>query len=284
MALPQRPTQHESPRQNTWFGDLIGRNGVPVVVREQLVAVPNWPAALDGLRIAHVSDLHIARWDATYEAAQQALQHTAFDLLAVTGDFCVWPRCLEPAASLTRRFFSPIRAPLGQFAILGNHDIGPFVDAVAGSGLDFVGHGSRVLVRNGQPLNLVGLDGGPDRRRLYVDQAMRTRQPDAPTIVLCHYPSAARHLGPYGVALALAGHTHGGQWRWPVLGCLWANDAIPRQCALGLVRWRGVQMHVTAGLGAAGPIRRRINCPPEIAILELRRAGPAQSLRETGQD
>jgi predicted MPP superfamily phosphohydrolase len=73
------------------------------------------------------------------------------------------------------------------------------------------------------------------------------------------------------VEVVLAGHTHGGQVRWPGIGCVWAHDSIGRRYAWGLHRVRGCLLHVTAGVGVTGPIRARVNCPPEIAVLVLRR-------------
>jgi predicted MPP superfamily phosphohydrolase len=102
-------------------------------------------------------------------------------------------------------------------------------------------------------------------------QEVLSRSPvAAPAVVLAHYPSTVFAAPPARVGLLLAGHTHGGQIRLPLLGCIWAHDRIPGRLARGLHKVGGTQMHVTAGLGVSGPIPLRILCPPELTVLTLR--------------
>jgi predicted MPP superfamily phosphohydrolase len=75
----------------------------------------------------------------------------------------------------------------------------------------------------------------------------------------------------------LSGHTHGGQIRFPWLGCVWANDRIPLRLARGLHRVADTWLHTTPGIGTSAPIRMRINCPPEVSILTFRTAADRAS-------
>src|SRR3990172_1032786 len=96
--------------------------GEPVVVRELNVSLAGLPNGLEGLRIAHVSDLHFRRWDRVTHAAQRLLLTLDYDLLAVTGDLGRFRRNWRKAADLTRRFFEPLAQRSTAYAVLGNHD------------------------------------------------------------------------------------------------------------------------------------------------------------------
>jgi predicted MPP superfamily phosphohydrolase len=98
-----------------------------------------------------------------------------------------------------------------------------------------------------------------------LDSALRERKPDETTVLLSHHPHVFQQIGGRGVALQLSGHTHGGQ-----LGLgegSWVEPLYP------LVRGRyrspdgASQLFVSSGLGHWLPFR--VNCPPEVVIIEL---------------
>lgn len=259
-----------------WLRRLGCRITRDTLLRRQVVVVPDLPPELAGLRIAHLSDFHFRRWDGPTDQARELLRRVGFDLLAVTGDFCLSSSNRRRSAALARRFFSSLRAPLGQFAVLGNHDTEDLPELLAGTPLEFLRNRCRVVQWRGVPLNIVGLDCAQYRRLERPEVAMAGRQAGAFTLVLCHYPSAVRLLAKWQVGLVLAGHTHGGQVRLPVVGCVWSHDSISVRHAFGLHTMGGSLVHVTAGIGTTGPVLVRVNCPPEVAIIELRRADEAQ--------
>jgi len=90
-----------------------------------------------------------------------------------------------------------------------------------------------------------------------------------PLVLLAHYPSTVYRLDRRRVTLQLSGHTHGGQWRFPYVGCVWSNDRIRPRYARGLHAINGTFLHVSAGIGTSPPVRMRINCPPEVTVLTL---------------
>jgi hypothetical protein len=100
--------------------------------------------------------------------------------------------------------------------------------------------------------------------------ALADLPPSGPTILMAHYPSTVYELRSGNVDLMLSGHTHGGQWRVPLCGCLWANDHIHPRYARGLHRINGTLLNVSAGIGTSGVFAWRINCPSEITLLTLR--------------
>jgi predicted MPP superfamily phosphohydrolase len=96
-----------------------------------------------------------------------------------------------------------------------------------------------------------------------------------------HSPDSAPEIAACGYPFVVAGHTHGGQVRLPLVGALVTNSHLPRRLVSGLIRMGGSFVHVSPGLGTSKYAPFRFLCPPEATLLELRRApggdGPATS-------
>ncbi len=225
-------------------------------------------AELEGLRIAHVSDLHLRRWSRGAQRLQNALQATGYDLLIVTGDFGHVPSAHERTAELVRRLLAPLRPALGVYGVLGNHDAPELAEHALP--LTLLRDEVRLVSVQGGEFYLGGVEQTEVGRRP-LDAALSPIPLDAPLILMAHYPSTIREAPPGADLLMLAGHTHGGQIRIPGVGCLWPNDGVPRAMAQGLHRVQGNWLHVSAGTGVSGPLPVRLHCPPEITILTLRR-------------
>jgi uncharacterized protein len=165
---------------------------------------------------------------------------------------------------------SRIKAPLGRFAILGNHDYvygeRAVADALRDSGIAVLDH-DRCAVRFQE--RSIQLAGVPDAHiaRTEAYSLLDALSPDRPTIVLAHDPVWFAHL-PAGPHLMLAGHTHGGQIRLPGIGIVKKATKAPRRWCHGLVKERGQYLYVTSGIGTSGvPVRWGV--PPEFAVLDL---------------
>jgi predicted MPP superfamily phosphohydrolase len=193
-----------------------------------------------------------------------------YDLLAVTGDFGNdpgdWPQCLE----LARRFFAPIYPRYGAFAVLGNHDH-PRLAEQPDLNLTFLRDEWTTIGGNGLEMTLAGVEQS-QKRPGDVSRALAGAPSNDPAVLLAHYPSTVFELAPGRVSLMLAGHTHGGQIRLPLIGCVWAQDSIPTRLARGMHEVGGTRLHVSPGIGVSAPIRRRFLCPPEITLLTLKPA------------
>ncbi len=225
---------------------------------------------LAGVRIAHVSDFHFRRWNRVLEAAQNLLLTLKYDFLVATGDFCAAPRRWPLAVSLLRRFFEPIAARAPAYAVLGNHDDSRL--AAAGDMPVIFLRNQAVFIECARAVvELIGVDQGISRVEDFAAAFRDTRTRDL-TILLAHYPSTVYRLPTDRVDLQLSGHTHGGQIRFPWVGCIWAHDGIPPRMARGLHSVAGTLMHVNPGIGLSPPIPIRINCPPEVTLLVLRSA------------
>ncbi len=232
------------------------------------VSLAGRAAALDGLRIAHISDLHFRRWNRVTQALQDHLVALDYDLLAITGDFSSFRRRWRRGAVLTEKLLAPVASKGPIFAVLGNHD-DPRIADVAGLPLTFLCNQHRVVSFRSHSFIIAGVDqssGSAER----LDLALPESGSNLPTILLAHYPSTIFRLPSDGVDLVLSGHTHGGQIRFPGIGCLWSNDAIPRRMSRGLHVVDEIPIHVSAGIGVSLPLYIRIHCPPEIGLLTLR--------------
>jgi len=258
------------------WGYLVGQRRV----RVDRVDLPlrNLPVPLEGVRIAHISDLHIGQQlrAPRLRGLIERVNELEADLIVITGDiFDFDPSFIEEGC----RELSRLRARHGVFAVLGNHDVYTGTEAVA-SALDRLTsirllRGEYVQVRiDGAPLYLLGFDdpgqslSERDSESQTLVRLVQEVPKDGPSILLVHRPSFFRQAAALGLPVSLAGHTHGGQISLP-------PPAHHHNVARLITRWtRGLfedgdsLLYVNRGLGVAGP-PIRINCPREIALLRL---------------
>lgn len=244
-----------------------GRGRSTVVIRRVVVPIAGLPSDLEGKSIAHVSDFHFRRWGRVLAYARDLLETLPYDLLVATGDYSAWPRAWRHARGMVRDFFEPLADRGPCLAVLGNHDDPRLLDG-ADLPLTFLRNESRRVELGAGSIVVAGLDQNHNKNEC-LSTTMESVDGEAVTILLAHYPSTVYRLGSHRVDLLLAGHTHGGQIRLPLLGCLWTHDRLPTRMARGLHRVDRTWLHVSAGLGVSPPILMRINCPPEISILTL---------------
>ena len=240
-----------------------------MLVREVTVELSNLPAELHGLRIAHISDIHFRRWNRVVQSAHQLVMSLDYDLLVITGDIGTSLHRWSHTVDFIQRFFEPLADRCPIYAVLGNHDH-PKLARAANLPIRFLVNDWVQLKLSGGTIDLAGVN-----QSRYGLEDLTAALPDSSrsnlTILLAHYPSTIFRLPPHRVQLQLSGHTHGGQIRFPWLGCIWPHDRIPRQMARGLHHVGDTLLHVTAGIGVAPPFFIRVNCPPEIALMRLMR-------------
>jgi uncharacterized protein len=237
------------------------------------VDVPGLAPELEGLRIAHLSDLHLGSLGRGKTACRTAAGWVAGrrpDLVCVTGDL-VSRRRGEP---LLRELLDRVGRP---YVVLGNHDIAVTRDPFsAAAELDDLAEAilledaaAEVELR-GCRIQLVGVD--PRAFRAKRSRAARLTDPRANLrILLCHYPRVARTLPPGAFHLVLAGHLHAGQIVLPYPGGR-LTLAHPRAREIaGLYRFGDTVLHVSAGLGTS-LLPFRFFARPEITELVLRPA------------
>jgi uncharacterized protein len=253
-------------------------NRLPVVTRRTLV-FPDLPLPLHGLRIAHISDVH-AGIHMSQERMQELVAQTnalGADLILQTGDMIDISQAFIPDYV---RAFRDLHAPLGVVTVIGNHDRYTGQDAVIrgvrDAGQVFVQNGVHMVERGGASVALVGIDDprnwrADDPQDEDIDQALRLTPPasEAFRILLAHRPGAFDGAAPRAIPLTLAGHIHGGQFYLPVIG--WSPGRLITKYVMGHFTQGPSQLYVSRGIGVVG-IPLRVFAPPEIALLELRRA------------
>jgi uncharacterized protein len=236
--------------------------------------------AYDGLKVVHLTDIHHSLYTPLedVERAVKMTNHLQPDLIALTGDYVTFsPTYIWPVAQVLGR----LRARLGVFAVLGNHDFQVDADEMT-SALE--AHRIHVL-RNSH----FALDSGHDRLWLVgvddlwwsaddLEAGMCHVPPYDPKILLCHNPVGIHMAAGRHIDLVLSGHTHGGQVRLPVVGGLYTRSKLGKRFIAGWNRLDGTQIYVSRGIGKV-LVPLRVGCPPEIACLNLR-AGPSAGHRE----
>jgi uncharacterized protein len=259
-----------------------------LVVHELEASLPNLPSEFDGVRIAQISDLHVGphtsrRYLRRVVTAIESLQP---DLIAITGDQ-IDDRAEDVAhyaASL-----AGLRAPLGVFLIVGNHDVYAGWNDVerelaARVPATVLINESRALRRGGATLYLAatgdpaGIQTHAARVAPDIDRTLSSVPHGAPVIVLAHNPALWPALASRGVGLTLSGHTHWGQLSFPRLGWSLASPFLEQ--SMGAYQRDDSLLYITPGTGYWG-LPFRIGAPAEVTHVTLRRG--ASELRDFGR-
>ena len=254
--------------------DAFGIEAHRVLLTRHQVQVVGLPASMDGLRIAQVTDVHLPGNQLAARAALEHLDRERPDIVLLTGDMTESGQVMSEVTD----FAAQAKAPLATVALLGNWEYragvenGKAQDAYRRAGVDLLINSTKTIDVGGAPLSLVGLDdavaGHPD-----LLQARRDVAAGATEIWLIHSPIFAETLPPAGVAarpvMMLAGHTHGGQIRLPLLPPVKPVGA--GRFLEGWYRDAYAPLYVSRGVGTTG-IPARFRCPAELPIFTLRTA------------
>jgi predicted MPP superfamily phosphohydrolase len=247
-------------------------------VEEYDIRLPHWPAALDGLRVAHLSDIHVGGAMDRERLRQVARLTNASkpDLVLHTGDFLT--HRLGNFDAPLYEALAEIKAPYGQWACFGNHDYDDperLTRRLREAGVEVLRNRFVSIDVGGQPLEIAGLDFlfwglGRDEKYARLIETWGQRG-GAPRILLNHDPRAFESLPHDCADLVLSGHTHGGHVgiqlgkarALTVVGLA----GIPDQ---GVFERGDMRMFVTRCVGFYG-YPMRVGIPPEVAVLTLAR-------------
>lgn len=244
------------------------RNAVTPQLRHNTVTLARLPRALDGLRLLHLSDLHVDMCRENLHALCQVVREVDYDICVLTGDYRartfgdVQP-ALDGMASLRLNLKEPV------YAVLGNHDSLTMVPALEGLGIRLLMNESVAIERDDATLFLVGVDDAHYFRVDNLDKALSGVPQGATTVLLSHTPELWRTAAAAGIDLFLCGHTHGGQICLPGGIAVTLDARCPRSLGRGAWRWEGMVGYTSAGAGTS-IVNLRLNCPPEITLHTLR--------------
>lgn len=269
-----------------FFQILYCREVVPRQVQlvQREIVLPSLPAALDGVRLALISDLHGDRQDIAaglYRQGAELIRGARPDAVFFLGDYL---NRFPAGENLTAEELVQIMedfVPEGvmALAVTGNHDLwsgnqermGALAGRLSGSRIRLLQNETVSWHLRGESLEIGGVEDTPE---CWANVGI-FREKDRKTcrILLCHRPEYFLSIA-HCADLMLSGHTHGGQIRFPILqeryrGSRWQENYFPA----GLSRLEdGKLLYVTSGIGTS-TLRLRMNCPPEVVVLTLRSGG-----------
>lgn len=247
------------------YASKIEPNSVEVTHTE--ISTPYLKAGTPPLKIVQLSDLHIEGFGYRERRALQFVKEAKPDIIVLTGDYTnSWKNTPH-----VQRFLKALHAKYGVYAVHGNWNPPPRSEEFfTGTSIHVLNNRSEsIRTRSGRvviggifwyPVQDAGRAlAGVDTRGSYV-------------ILLSHMPDAALHV-PRSVDLVLAGHTHGGQVRLPLIGPIVTYSAVGRHRSAGLSKLdNGGYLYVNRGLGLEGGWAPRIRfiCRPEVTVLTIK--------------
>jgi predicted MPP superfamily phosphohydrolase len=234
-----------------------------------------WPSQLDGLKIAHLTDLHLGPFVSPdhLKKALSLLDDSKPDLLAITGDFCDNLALLETVAPMLRDFVAKL--PLGAYFCMGNHEYfrgaHAFLNFMPSVGVQILINEKVTIRRGGASFSIAGADhpmalGSERDEQMARNIAKLTTPPSAAEymVLLCHHPAYVEPAARQNIPLTLLGHTHGGQVG--LFGKTLGEAFTPY--SKGLYPKGKSKVYVSSGAGHWFPFR--FNCPPEVSLLRMR--------------
>jgi predicted MPP superfamily phosphohydrolase len=251
------------------LGTLPGNQTLAPRVRELTLAFADLPNELAGLRIVQLSDLHMSgRIDiGYYQSIVDACNELRPDLVALTGDIVERTKCLDWLELCIDR----LQATASRCFVLGNHDLKVDCNELR----------QRLVARNWHDVAQCPIESTHGAATLQIvgnDQPWfagpphsfgNVRRADAFRLLLAHTPDLFVWARQRQFDLMLAGHNHGGQIKFPLVGAIVAPSRYGTRYADGLFHADGTVMHVSPGSGSLAPLRW--NCRPEVTLLVLSR-------------
>lgn len=270
---------------------LLASAGAAVLAADSILIEPNrphtirqdvflerWPERLNGFKIALLSDFHYDPYFSAHpiHSAVDIVNRLNPDLIAFTGDFVsmrfsqrqnrLAAHTAEPCAQILQK----MKAPLGLWAVLGNHDHFTNNEIVTAAleqqGISVLGNRAVAIEHDRARFWIAGvndvLGGTADP-----SEALRGVPSGEPVVLLAHEPDFADYVARFPVDLQLSGHSHGGQVRLPLVGPVFLPD-LGRKYFQGRYQIGKLSLYVNIGLGTVAlPVRW--NCPPEITLLTI---------------
>ena len=261
-------------------------------INKRTLVLPNLPAAFDGLTLAQISDIHSGSFynRKAVLGGVELLMKEKPDLIFFTGDLV---NNLASEMKDYQDIFSKVKAPLGVFSVLGNHDYGDYYfgkepSAAKAKNLELVKlshknmgwklllNENRIIKVDGDEIAVIGIENwGAGRfiRRGRMDLAVRNTEDTPVKLLLSHDPShwRAQVLAEFQQIDAMfSGHTHGMQFGVKTEELQWSPVQYIYPEWAGFYREKNQQLYVNVGYGFLG-YPGRVGIQPEITIFELRR-------------
>lgn len=271
------------------FGMGMARGRTHVKVFEESIRIPALPAEFNGLRLVQLSDTHLAGFynhPKHIRKVVEMVNKLEPDLICFTGDMVHnFSEEVDPFVDILRQ----LEAPLGKYAVLGNHDYGAYFNweseeeeaanlervksQIRAAGFDLLLNENRVISLNGSSISIIGVENWgkpPFPQQGDLEHALQGADPDRVRILLSHDPSHwdLEVRDKEEIALTLSGHTHGMQFGIEIGNFRWSPSRWTYKHWAGLYGENGQQLYVNRGLGYTG-FPGRVGIRPEITLLTL---------------
>ncbi len=264
--------------------------------------VPGLPESWQGARVVLLADFQVGLFMDNRATVRRAVRRTVAlrpELVLLAGDFIHdTARGIKPVTEILAPL---VKAGIPTFAVLGNHDYAmptardpenralaeKLERALEAMGIRVLHNQSVALEKQGETLYLVGIGSHvPDDDD--PEQAFTAVPAGAPRLVLMHHPDTYAEILPHRAPLAFAGHTHGGQVRLPFASgrslLTWLRDGQNYNADWAKRYGKaGNRLYITRGIGCSvAPIR--LNCPPELTLITLKRPEDAEGVPVSSAD
>jgi len=256
-----------------WYSLIFEPNNIQV---EKInIAIENLPESFDGAKIVHLTDFHSKNFGEREKKVLEILEDINPDFIFITGDFIDYrTKDINSCQEFWRKLSNQHQGKT--FGVLGNHehwikspDISAIKKLLEEGGISILNNENRKIFQGNKYIYLLGVDD-PDSKKDDLPKAMIGAEENIPKILLAHSPDIVDNLRGEKVDLILVGHTHGGQIRIPFVKPFWVPTKNRGKYASGLFEIGKTILYVNCGIGmAALPVR--FNCPPEIAVIELKK-------------
>lgn len=260
-----------------------------LVITRHVLKIDKWDKNFDGLKIALISDVHGGSNGASAENLRRVVETTNNsepDLIFLLGDFVSQTHGDENVLKMPLEEISAnlggLKAKYGVFGVLGNHDVwhdsNNVYQALSSAGITMLENEIAFIEKNGKKLKIIGLKDhlkitGWEELQAETTNLIKSSEPTDSVIILEHSPDVLAVFETDAflrdeIDLVLAGHTHGGQAWFPVIGRPIVPSGYGQRYAYGHIKEEGMDMFVTSGIGTS-ILPFRFLVPPEISVIEI---------------
>jgi uncharacterized protein len=233
------------------------------------VEIARLPKTFNGLRILHLSDLHLDVFEGMGTHVGRLCSTLECDIALITGDYRYHTHGnYYPVFREIEALAKFLDCKYGCYGILGNHDFLEFVPQLEVNGIKILLNESVAVTKDGEQFFVIGLDDAHFYGLQNYDAGFSQVPERATKILMIHSPETLEDAYNYGTDFVVSGHTHGGQVCLPGGMPLWLNTNCPGKYCRGRWDYRGMLGYTSNGTGSSG-LPLRFNCPPEIVVHTL---------------